>query len=190
MKKTLTTSGVARMLGVAVGSVSNWIDQGQLRAGRTPGGHRRIETEDLVTFLRKQELRIPPELLPEPPKVLVVDDDTSLTQWLAEEIRERYPDCEVLIAHDGFSAGKLVGVRKPQAVLLDLKMPGLDGYEVCRRIKSNDDTSGATVIAMTAFPSPEAEKQILECGACACLTKPLDLEALLQKLGEILVKNA
>jgi len=190
MRKALTTSRVARILGVAVGSVSNWIDQGQLKAGRTPGGHRRIETDDLVAFLRKQELRVPPELLLEGPKVLVVDDDQALTEWLAEEISQRFPDCEVLTAHDGFSAGKLVGARKPQTVILDLRMPGLDGYEVCCRIKSNDDTSSAAVIAITAFHSPEAEERILECGACACLTKPLDLETLLLKLGETLVEYA
>ena len=52
--KMLSTSAVARMLGVAVASVSNWIDQGQLKAGRTPGGHRRVKAEDLVDFLKRQ----------------------------------------------------------------------------------------------------------------------------------------
>ena len=49
------------MLGVAVSSVSKWIDEGNLVAGRTPGGHRRIEPDDLVRFLRQQGLRTPPE---------------------------------------------------------------------------------------------------------------------------------
>jgi len=171
---------------VAVGSVSNWIDQGQLKAGRTPGGHRRIESDDLVAFLQRQGLRVPPELAPSHAKVLVVDDDESLTQWLAEEIKQRYPECEALVAHDGFSAGELVGVRKPKAVILDLRMPGIDGYEVCRRIKSNEETKDTAVIAITAYAAPDAVKSILDCGARACLSKPLDLEALLQELDEAL----
>lgn len=189
MRKALTTSAVARLLGVAVGSISNWIDQGRLKAGRTPGGHRRIEVDDLIAFLRKQGLRVPPELAPAAAKVLVVDDDQPLTKWLAEEIKEEYPDCEVLVAHDGFAAGEMVGAHKPQAVILDLRMPGMDGYEVCRRIKSNEDTKDTAVIAITAYPSAEAEKSILDCGARAYLTKPLDLELLLKELADALAER-
>lgn len=186
MKKTLTTSGVAQLLGVAVGSVSNWVDQGQLKAGRTPGGHRRIESDDLVAFLRKQGLRVPPQLAPSQAKVLVVDDDKPLAQWLAQEIGQRYPEREVLVAHDGFSAGELVGAHRPQAVILDLRMPGIDGYEVCRRIKSNEQTKDTVVIAMTAYAAPDAVESILDCGACACLLKPLHLESLLKELDKAL----
>ena len=53
MRNTLSTVTVARLLGVAVASISKWIDAGQLKAGRTPGGHRRVTKEDLVAFLRR-----------------------------------------------------------------------------------------------------------------------------------------
>jgi len=180
MKKSFTTSAVARMLGVAIQSVSNWIDAGQLRAGRTPGGHRRIEPEDLLDFLRKQGLAIPVELQPSPPKVLVVDDEEDVVSWVATEIRAERPDIEVLVAHDGFSAGQIAGAEKPDVVVLDLRMPGIDGFEVCRRIKAWEDTRKTIVIATTAYPSPEAEQRILECGAEVCLTKPLEASVLMK----------
>ena len=63
-RKALSTIEVARMLGVAVSSVSKWIDGGKLVAGRTPGGHRRIEKDDFIRFLHQQQFRIPPELQP------------------------------------------------------------------------------------------------------------------------------
>jgi len=182
MRKNLTTSAVARLLGVAVGSVSNWIDQGRLKAGRTPGGHRRIAADDLVEFLRHQKLPVPAELVA-PPKILVVDDEPSVTEWLAAEIRARRPDWEVVEAHDGFRAGELVGSLRPDVVILDLRMPGLDGFEVCRRIKAGPKTKDTAVIAITAYPSPEAEERILACGAQAYLTKPLDTEALMAELA-------
>ena len=185
MRRHLTTSAVARLLGVAVGSVSNWIDQGKLKAGKTPGGHRRVATADLVEFLRRQKLPVPAELV-SPPRILVVDDEPSVTQWLAETIRSRHPDYEVVEAHDGFAAGELVGSLRPDVVILDLRMPGLDGFEVCRRIKANEATSGMAVIAITAYPSPEAERRALECGASAYLTKPLDVPVLLKKLAAAL----
>lgn len=186
MRDTLSTSAVARLLGVAVGSVSNWIDQGQLKAGRTPGGHRRIEAGDIVSFLRRQKLPVPPELMPAHPKVLVVDDEEPVTRWIAREINSEYPDYEVLEAHDGFSAGELVGSLRPDVVILDLLMPGMDGFEVCRRIKSAEDSKDVAVIAITAHPSPEAEEQILQCGARVCFTKPLDVRVLLKEVTEAL----
>ena len=160
MKKALTRPAVARLPGASVGSVSNRIYQGRLKAGRTPGGHRRIGV-----------------------------DDQSLTRRLAEEIKEAYPDCEVLVAHDGFAAGEMVGARKPQAGILGLRMPGMDGNEVCSRIKSNEDTKGTAVMAITAHPSAEAKKSILYCGARECLTKPLDLEVLPKELGDALAER-
>ena len=180
IKRSFTTSAVARMLGVVVQSVSNWIDAGQLRAGRTPGGHRRIEPEDLLDFLRKQGLAIPAELLPSPPKVLIVDDEQAVASWVAGEIRAERPDIEVLVAHDGFSAGEIVGFERPDVVVLDLRMPGMDGFEVCRRIKARQDTRKTVVIAMTAHPSPKAEQRIGECGAEVCLTKPMGIGVLLK----------
>ncbi len=183
---TLSTSVVAKLLGVAVGSVVNWIDQKQIKAGRTPGGHRRVTVDDLLVFLQERNLPIPPELKSGRPKVLVVDDEPAVARWIVAEIRAERPDYDVLEAHDGFAAGQIVGSCKPDLVILDLRMPGMDGFEVCRRIKANPQTRHAAVIAMTAYSSAEAEQNILECGAQACLGKPLEIEALLQQMDQAL----
>jgi CheY-like chemotaxis protein len=174
---------------VAVGSVANWIDQDQLRAGKTPGGHRRIMVQDLVTFLRERNLPVPAELVPARPRILIVDDELSVVRWIATEVAAERPDCEVLEAHDGFAAGQFVGTHRPDVVILDLRMPGMDGFEVCRRIKGDPLTRHATVIAMTAFFSPEAEKEIQECGAAACLNKPLEIDVLLQQMERALARR-
>jgi excisionase family DNA binding protein len=187
MRRAFSTSAVARMLGVAVGSVANWIDQGQLKAGKTPGGHRRVVAENLVEFLRQQNLPVPPRLTHRlTVRVLVVDDDEAIATWVANEIRVAHPEYDVMTAPDGFSAGEIVGSMNPDAVILDLRMPGLDGYEVCRRIKSKKETKYIAVIAMTAETSAKAEKRILECGARALLAKPLHLESLLRELDAAL----
>jgi len=67
-------------------------------------------------------------------------------------------------------------------VILDLRMPGMDGYEVCRLIKSQESSRHVEVIAMTAYPSPENEQRLLECGAKTCLPKPLDMDKLMQEI--------
>ncbi len=174
------------MLGVAVASVSNWIDQGKLKAGRTPGGHRRVEAEDLVEFLRRQGLRIPDELLPSPPKVLIVDDEPGVTTLLSDEIASAFPDFEVSTAHDGFSAGEAVGATHPDVVILDMRMPGMDGLEVCRRVKERKDTRDTVIIGITADPSDELQEAILSRGARCLMHKPLNIDALLDEIADAL----
>lgn len=174
------------MLGVAVSSVSKWIDEGKLAAGRTPGGHRRIEKDDFIRFLHQQNLRVPEELQALTPKILIVDDEKAFAKWLAEEIGERYPQSEVSVAFDGYSAGEIVGLVRPAIIILDLHMPDIDGFEVCRRIKSNPLISNAAVIAVTADPDPARAERIISIGACACLTKPLEIETLVAEIDKAL----
>ena len=182
MAKNLSTFAIAQMLHVDPGSVANWIDQELLKAHRTPGGHRRVATEDLITFLREHKMPIPPELETTPTRVLIVDDEPAITDLIARRIRTAHPDYKVVEAHDGFRAGTLVATLKPDVVILDLRMPGMDGYEVCRLIKSQEATKHAEIIAMTGFPSPENESRIIECGARVCLPKPLDLDRVAQEV--------
>ncbi|MDY6914564.1 MAG: response regulator [Planctomycetota bacterium] len=170
------------MLHVDPGSVANWIDQNLLKAHRTPGGHRRVALEDLANFLREQNMPIPPELDSGPVRILIVDDEPAVTQLVARAVKAAHPEFETAEAHDGFQAGTMLGTLEPDVVILDLRMPGMDGYEVCRLIKSQEKTKHAAVLAITAYPSPENEEQILACGARICLNKPLDLDQLLKEV--------
>ena len=188
MAKTWSTFAIAKVLNVDPGSVANWIDQELLKAHRTPGGHRRVSSEDLLDFLRRRKMPVPQELATTPDRVLVVDDERAVATFVARAIRQAFPDCEVYEAYDGFAAGTMVATLKPDVVILDLRMPGLDGYEVCRMIKGKVNENTPHVIAMTAYPSFESEKRILECGARICLSKPLDVERLGREVAACLAK--
>lgn len=181
-RRNYSTFAVAEMLGVDPGSVVNWIDSGLLKAFRTPGGHRRVSGSDLQAFLVRHNMPVPPELAREeiPICVAVVDDEPELAHLVSRAILAEHPDYQVVEAHDGFQAGTVVSTRKPQVVILDLKMPGIDGFEVCRMIKSNEATKHATVIAITAYASAENQDRILSAGARICLEKPLDLGELVR----------
>jgi len=185
MRNTLSTVTIAKLLGVAVASISKWIDAGQLKAGRTPGGHRRVAKEDLIAFLRRQQLPIPRELQTTP-SILVVDDEPSITEWIAQEIKAAHPDFKVLQANDGYAAGELVTASRPDVVILDLRMPGLDGFGVCQRIKAREENKATAIIAVTAHHSEKAERRILESGARAYFKKPLDLAALIAEVESAL----
>lgn len=180
--KNFSTFAIAQLLQVDPGSIANWIDQGLLRAHRTPGGHRRVAQEDLLKFLHDHKMPIPASLQAPPRRVLVVDDEPAIAEMICQAIAAAHPDYEVAQAHDGFEAGTKIAMLRPDVVVLDLRMPGMDGYEVCRVIKSQPAISHAQVLAMTPFPLQENEKSLLECGARVCLSKPLDMEILLREI--------
>jgi excisionase family DNA binding protein len=191
-KTVFTTFEAAKLCHVSPLSIINWVNAGRLPAFRTPGGHRRIRREDLLKFMQENGLPIPDELRSGSGRrrILVVDDESSIREVLAEHLSKRTDPYEVLTAADGFEAGRLVATFRPDVVLLDLRMPGLDGFQVCRTIKADPDTAGTTVIAMTGYYSPETEARILECGALRCFAKPVDASTLSGFIDTVFVKPA
>jgi excisionase family DNA binding protein len=185
MGRSLSTFKIARLLDVNPSSVANWVDQGLLLAHRTPGGHRRISEADLVRFLKDHKMPIPEELNPSRVRILVVDDEPAVCQMIVRALQAANREYEITDAQDGFRAGQLVAALKPDVVILDLRMPGMDGFEVCKLIKSQDDTHNTAVLAMTAFPSPENEQRIRACGADAFFTKPLNMGELLAAIKSL-----
>lgn len=175
-KSVFTTFEAAKLCHVSPLSIINWVNAGRLPAFRTPGGHRRIRREDLVRFMRDNGIPIPEELRDGSGRhrVLVVDDESSIREVVAEHLGARPRGYEVATAADGFEAGRLVATFRPDVVLLDLRMPGLDGFQVCRSIKADPETASTVVIAMTGYHTPEMEARILECGAVRCVPKPVE----------------
>ena len=179
-KTVFTTHDVAQMCSVNINTVKSWVDGGRLLAYRTPGGHRRIRRADLLAFLVKHEMPLPPELQPQGgDRILVVDDEEDITEFVRTILDEMPEHPEVAIAMNGFEAGQLVAVFQPTVVLLDLYMPGMDGFAVCERIKSTPETADVHVIAMTGYGTEENIERIVSCGAERVLKKPFrraDLE--------------
>jgi excisionase family DNA binding protein len=181
-----TSHEVSRICGVAPITVGRWIRAGKLKAFRTVGGHRRVLKSDLEAFL--VEFRIPAVWDREEAgarKVLVVDDDEIMFQVLRDMIGTLPGAWEVKGARDGFEAGRLVETFRPQLVFLDLMMPGMDGFEVCRRVKSDPGTEGAEIVGLTGYFTPENRRRLLECGAVEVLRKPVDLETLKKTLSKV-----
>ncbi|MEA1899420.1 MAG: response regulator, partial [Thermodesulfobacteriota bacterium] len=75
---------------------------------------------------------------------------------------------------------------KPELILMDLVMPGMDGVEACRRIKDNPDTSGIKVLMITGFDTPENREKAKQAGADGYLLKPIGMDVLLEKVKDLL----
>ncbi|MCW2235791.1 PleD family two-component system response regulator [Azospirillum canadense] len=104
------------------------------------------------------------------PKILVVDDIPSNVHVLSRILKGEY---DIYFATDGAKALDLVQTRLPDLVLLDIMMPGMDGYEVCARIKADPTTRDIPVIFISAKSEVEDETQGLEAGAIDFITKPI-----------------
>jgi len=115
-------------------------------------------------------------------KILYADDDPD-TQEIIKDIlsKEGY---EVIIAKDGNEALNLTKINKPDLVVLDYLMPGLNGVEVCKALKADNETKCIPVIMITAYP--EEKERALQAGALDFITKPIAKTELLLRIRSVL----
>lgn len=119
-------------------------------------------------------------------KVLVVDDEKKFAQLLKKVLTKSGYMVEV--AHDGWDAGLKVAQFMPSILLLDINLPGVNGIEVCKNIKSNPQTRNIRVIAITADIN-YSQETVLESGADCYFTKPLDFALLLSECDNHIKNN-
>jgi signal transduction histidine kinase/ActR/RegA family two-component response regulator len=128
--------------------------------------------------LHTEPVVLPPEEEPPPPpekrqrRVLVVDDNLDVADSLASMLRQH--GHEVTLAHDGPAALAMAPGLRPQVVLLDIGLPGLDGYEVARRLRAMPELSDTLLIALTGYGQPEAKRTADEAGFHVHLVKPVN----------------
>ena len=182
-KTHLTPNEVAQLLMVNPVTVRQWAARGLLRSLTTPGGHRRFLLSDVEEFARSRGATPASRSSGRPDRVLIVDDDPQLGRFIADLVRARDAHVETEIAVDGFEAGSKVESFRPHVLVLDLTMPGVDGYEVCRRLRARPTLNHIRIVAMTGMGAGDSAQGILAAGANACLTKPLNEEQLLVELG-------
>ena len=144
-------------------------------AGEVPGV-KSVETKVGADFhqtdvYRKYDFEMPS-------KVLLVDDEREFVQTLSERLLMR--DMGSAVAYDGESALSLVKEDEPEVMILDLKMPGIDGIEVLRRVKETNPE--IEVIILTGHGSEADKKMCMELGAFAYLHKPVDINELSKTL--------
>jgi diguanylate cyclase (GGDEF)-like protein len=112
--------------------------------------------------------------------ILIVDDQPTNIQILAEALQPSY---EIMAAISGSDALEvLLGSDKPDLVLLDVMMPGIDGYEVCRRIKKSEKTKSIPIIFVTAQSGAQEEEFGLNLGAVDYISKPYSLPIVLARV--------
>lgn len=187
MEDTLTVFTASKYCNVSSKTIINWVEAGHIKAYKTVGGHRRIKKSNLESFMQSQGIPIPEtgdELGRK--KILVVDDDMIIVESIVQALEEDKFDYEVISASDGFEAGLQVNHFRPDLLILDIMMPDIKGYEVCKKIKENPATKNIKILVLSAYLDDEKFATMKEHGADVCLSKPIPLPRLKDEVATLL----
>ena len=191
--KFYSTTEAANICQVTPGSIIRWIKEGKLETALTAGGHRRIPAASLLKLINKLGLPAPKELLDSLDglngakpgyKILIVDDEKSVREMLRWIISQEWPDSKVEEASDGFFAGWKTHGFCPDLVILDLMMPGLDGFRFCEFLRNLPGMKHTRMIAISGVQGFGYEEKIMKLGANVFLAKPFDSEVLKKTIEE------
>ena len=120
-------------------------------------------------------------------KVLIVDDEEHIVELIKFNLEKNKYD--VIVAHNGLDAIKLAKKEMPQLMLLDLMLPGMDGYDICKEIRKDPNLSGMPIIMITA-KGEEFDKILgLELGADDYITKPFSVRELMARVKAVLRRS-
>lgn len=186
IEPTYTTHEIARYCGVYPSSVVRWIHEGHLKAHHTPGGHQRVGRAELIRFLKAHGTPVPDEVSTPQSRVLVVDDDRD-TARLIERAFSRHPERFLVeTCRDGVEALVRIGQNPPDLLVLDLVLPKLDGFQVCRVLKAMPQTKKTRIVLISGTSARVNEKKLEEAKIDAFYRKPLDLPAMVKRCASLL----
>jgi excisionase family DNA binding protein len=155
-----STKEAAAVLGVSHRTVQLWVESGTLQAWRTAGGHRRITLESVNRLVEGRRIAIaahaPPPAAPVPPasstrRVLVVDDDPLMLRLYELEMAGWGMDLNVVKANNGFEALIRIGEERPDLLVSDLNMPGMDGFRMIRTLREDSGSAGMSMIVVSGL---------------------------------------
>ena len=161
-KKAYGTYEIADICHVTPSTVGNWIGKGLLPTFSTGGGHRRVWKDDLLSFLKKHNIPVSGGLVANGKmNILIVDDEDDVRRMVRRTLQKFYPDAGIHEAADGFEAGKKVAQIVPALVILDLKLPGVDGFKVCKAIRADANLKKVKVLTISGNNADEYKKQAM-----------------------------
>ncbi len=172
----------AAKFGVDRKTMYRWVTTGKINSIVTPGGHHRILFSEINNIIESNAFS---KFQPVPKKIiLIVDDDKSVQKSLKNILTRKSYIVET--ASDGFQAGLKARDIKPDLIILDLIMDGIDGFEVCRTIKADVQLKNAKILIMTGFDTPEHKNRAIQEGADDYLPKGASFKNLLSLVGDLL----
>ena len=184
-KPVFTTGEAAQICKVSQQTIIRCFDSGRLNGFRVPGSRfRRIPRDELIRFMRDN--RIPTDRIETGRcRILVVDNDEQIVELFVNMLsRDNLYD--VRTAMSGYDAGALTTQFKPDLMILDYMLPGINGNVVCETVRDNPDLAGMKIIIVSGVVKQEEIDNLLKAGADEFVKKPFDFEKLRQRINVLL----
>ena len=189
-RKPLSVGQAAKICRVSKKTVLNWIYKDALKAYTTQGGHYRIWPGDLKKLLHKAGMDIPFQYVDDRQiSFLLVDDDLSYTMLLKDAICSKFENADIMTTDDGYEALLIIGERKPRVVILDLKMPKIDGLQVLELLQNRKKDNAMKIVVLSAYLDQQIRQRLKDTLADCCLEKEMDIEEIIRVLSELLEIN-
>ncbi len=183
-KNVLTTGDVAKICHVAPRTVSKWFDNGQLKGYRIPGSKdRRIPLSELMRFMKVHNMPTS-GLAVGKIRVLVADSNDNTASALAESLQNK-ADYEVQIVHSNFETGAVVQKFAPHVLLVNLLADGIDATDVCRGIRTNEESETIKVVALANRLSDSEIEALLHKGFDGYVSYSEDITDVVKKIEEV-----
>ena len=184
-KQVFTTGEVAHICKVSQQTVIRCFDSGRLHGFRVPGSRfRRIPREALIKFMKENQIPLD-QLESGKKRVLIVDDDEAIVEMFTE-LLGRDGRFEVRTASTGYEAGIITEQFRPDILLLDFKLPDINGNAVCRTIRANPNYEHIRIIAISGVADPDEVEELRAAGADDFIRKPFDITAVIMRMAELL----
>lgn len=152
----LSTRQAAIRLGVSLGTVQNMVENGVLEAWKTAGGHRRIPVASVEAMLAKRRNQAPSISDSNAPlELMIAEDDPTLQTLYRVTVETWNLPIRLRIVSNGFEGLVQVGQNPPDIMIVDLMMPGLDGFEMIRQLRATPDLAKMDIIVVTAIDHDE-----------------------------------
>lgn len=178
----LTTHQVARMVGASPSTVLSWVDRGWLPAHRTPGGHRRIDRQALVEFLRAHDM---PELVAEnePVRLLLALLSVEEGRNLADQIHATHPGVRVDATEGVVETLARLFDAPPDALLVEATLPGIDVLVLCRELAQCSSSARVRVVVVRPPSMSSLDDGLREVGVWGVIEGPPTVAAVLDSLA-------
>jgi len=155
----LSTRQAALRLGVSLGTVQNMVESGALDAWKTAGGHRRIPATSVEAMLARRKSQSSTTETVASLDILIAEDDPILQKLYRATFERWNLPLQLRIVDNGFEGLLQVGQRMPDVLIADLMMPGMDGFEMIRRLRANPDLAAMDIVVISAIDSAEIARQ-------------------------------
>lgn len=172
-----TTREAAKILGTSLRTIQLWVESGILQAWKTPGGHRRITRESIQqlfeqrtsTFAKTRQARL---------KIMVAEDDEDLLKLYEMTLSGWDLPIDLALVRNGFDALIKIGEAKPDILITDLNMSGMDGFHMIRALRDEDHYRSMKILVVTGLDKSEIKARGGLPKDVSVFFKPVDFEQL------------